>query len=333
MLVGEALIKEQFMEYLKMKENESKPEIDLLTCTEEKTDDEIKEQLFGLIGDFIEHYGYCKVDTEHCKPRDLLGDQYYKLCNLDSEIVLVPFTTEKEDDVLFNYSLQLCHWYLHLLEMNDTAKEGDLNRVILNCQYSLPFFFSHSALSKYMVENIDYILKCQHFLSPLQRIRVLEGSFTNCRGEIGKNVESDLVQEHSVCHQKQLIKSLGANKTEQSISRVTRSADAINEICTNFDNSILLKPKSGRHAKVVTEADQTRMYKELRKLRPFHHTPGRACDGFNKIGHVPLKCNDFPKLNLRIDQVVKRLTRGFTIELEDEDDVEDNDNLENLPAI
>ena len=163
--------------------------------------------------------------------------------------------------------------------MNDTAKEGDLNRAILNCQYSLPFFFSHSTLSsKYLVENIDYILKCKHLLSPLQKIRVLEGSFTNCRGGIGNNVESDLVQEYSVCNQKQLIESLGANKTEQSISRFTRSADAINEICSNFDASILLKPKSGGHSKTVTEADHARMYKELRKLSPFRHTPGGTCE-------------------------------------------------------
>lgn len=108
--------------------------------------------------------------------------------------------------------------------MNDTAKEGDLNRGILNCQYSLPFFFSHSALSKYLVENIDYILKCDRMPSPLQRIRVLEGSLTNTKSGIGKNVESDLVQEHVFAAKKHIIKSIGANKTEQSISRVTRSA-------------------------------------------------------------------------------------------------------------
>jgi hypothetical protein len=38
-------------------------------------------------------------------------------------------------------------------------------------------------------------------------------------------------------------KSSDFNSTCQSISRVTRSADNINEICSNFDASILLKPK------------------------------------------------------------------------------------------
>lgn len=156
--------------------------------------------------------------------------------------------------------------------------------------------------------------------SPLQRIRLLERSLTNTISGIGKNVESDLVQEHIVfAAKKHLIKSIGANKTEHSISRVTRSADAIDEICSNFDSSILLNPKSGRHSKTVTEADDIRLFKELRKLRPFRFSHGRVCDGFQDIGHVPLKLEDFPKFNCRIHQIISRLTRGFIVAVEEED--------------
>lgn len=77
---------------------------------------------------------------------------------------------------------------------------------------------------------MDYLLKTEKLLSPLQRIRVLEGSYVNNLCGHGNNVECDLVQEHSVCNQKALIKALGANKSEKSISRVTASADAIDEV-------------------------------------------------------------------------------------------------------
>ena len=177
MVVGESLIKEQFIEYFKMETIDTKPEIDLLTSTDEKTMDETKDQFFTVITEFIDHYGYCKVDTDQSCPKDLQNVQCYQLCTVDNQIVLVPYTTEKKSDELFNYSRQLCHWYMHLVEMNDTAKEGDLNRAILNCQYSLPFFFSHSTLNKYLVENIDYILKCEHLLSPLQRIQAIPFKF------------------------------------------------------------------------------------------------------------------------------------------------------------
>lgn len=69
------------------------------------------------------------------------------------------------------------------------------------------------------------------------------------------------------------------------------------------------------------------MHKELRKLRPFRHTPGRTCEGFNDIGHVPFKSEDFPKMNSRINQIITRLTRGFIVAVEDEEDDNDNENL------
>ena len=135
-----------------------------------------------------------------------------------------------------------------------------MNRTVLNCKYPLPFFFSHSLPSKYLVENVDYLLKTEHFLSPLQRIRVLEGSYVNIEGGQGKNVESDLVQEHCVCNQKHLIRSLGAHKSEPSISRVTKSADVIFDICSKFDSSIDLKPNSAQQPVKACENDDETVY-------------------------------------------------------------------------
>lgn len=108
----------------------------------------------------------------------------------------------EEEDQMYNYASNLCHWVLHLLQLDDTAKEGDLRRLVVNCKYSLVFFFSHSKLSKYLVENLDFLLKTQHLLSPQLSLRVLESSFINMSGGAGRNVEADLVQEHSVRNRK-----------------------------------------------------------------------------------------------------------------------------------
>lgn len=142
MVTGEAMIKEQFLEYFEMDNMESNPENNL-TITDGKTDVELKKQLLGRITKFMDYYGYCKADTEQSEPKDLRIQQRYQLLNVNNNIVLVPCIAEKRRDALFNYSHQLCHWYLHLLQMNGTEKEGDLNMAILNCQYSLPFF-SHT---------------------------------------------------------------------------------------------------------------------------------------------------------------------------------------------
>ena len=136
--------------------------------------------------------------------------------------LLDPFRhTIEPEDKLQAYCLNICHWGLHLMELDDTAREGDLTRTVPNLKVCIPFFYSHSVLSKYFVECIHYILQCEYQLSPMDRIRVLEGSYVNLRGGKGSNVEADLVQEHHIRYQKDLIKGLGANKTELAIKRAT----------------------------------------------------------------------------------------------------------------
>lgn len=56
------------------------------------------------------------------------------------------------------------------------------------------------------------------------------------------------------------------------------------------------------------------------------------CDGFQDIGHVPSKLEDFPKFNYRILQIISRLTGGFNVAVEEEEE-EDYENLDNLPPI
>lgn len=333
MAVGEGLVKEQFFEFFNMENESSKPAHPLLTELEDDnlSEEEKRDIIYNIIADFIRKYGYGMVDTPD--RFNVVNPQYIQKLQaviLDGKLAIEQYLEPilSEPDELYNYSLQLCHWYLQLLELSDTAKEGDMNRLILNCKYNLPFFYSHSKLSKYLVENIDFVLKCEHLLSPLQRMRVLEGSFVNIYGGKGQNVESDLVQEHSVCNQKSLIKTLGANKTERAISRVTSAADTFANICSKFDESVQLKPKSARHSKQINEQDQNVIYKQLRKLRPFHHSPGRKLKGFSNVKTMPLAVPDMPGFHTRLNQIISRLARNLAVavdaEEEDVDEIDDN---------
>lgn len=174
---------------------------------------------------------------------------------------------------------------------------------------------------------MDYVLKYKYFLSPLQRVRVFEGSYVNIKGGIGQNVESDLTQEHSVCNQKALIKSLGANKSEKSIQCVTGAADTISEICSKFDKSCFIKPKSGHHSKPLNESDKELVAKTLHKLRPFHFTPRRKCPGFSNIKSVPVSAEQKPPMKERLNQIITWLTRGLHITVEQNDDSESDDDF------
>lgn len=312
MTVGEGLVKEQVMEFFQMENKYSQPKHKNFEDIDIKSSEEQKSLLLAAVNDFMKYFGHCNADTAEGLPQPLKGTLKYHLQKTGDKNrwILVPYHEKPQDDEVFNYSMQLFHWYLHILELHDSAKEGDLNRTLLNCKNSIPFFYSHLRLSKYLVENVDYLLKTEKLLSPLQRIRVLEGSYVNIWGGHGNNVECDLVQEHGVCNQKALIKALGANKSEKSISRVTASADAIDEVCTKFDRSVNLKPKSGRHSLSFSEADSKNVYKQLRDFRPFHHYPSRTCKGFNNISPVPLPWEEMPKLKERLNQIIKGLSRG-----------------------
>ncbi|XP_052098862.1 uncharacterized protein LOC127733557 [Mytilus californianus] len=108
--------------------------------------------------------------------------------------------------------LQLFHKFINLgmqiVNMNDTAKEGDMERLIMNMKENAAFFYSHSAMSKYFSECINTILQVDHLSSPRMKMRQLEGAFINTKGGNGKKMEADLVQEHAIRNQKDLIRGL-----------------------------------------------------------------------------------------------------------------------------
>ncbi|KAK6175941.1 hypothetical protein SNE40_014314 [Patella caerulea] len=310
--VGEGMIREQILEFCNMECEDDIPQHIKLEGFDKLKDFDKREVLTKLIREFLIFYGYGNV-------------------HLGGHIM----SENQEIDELQNYCSNLCHWALHLIELDDTAKEGDMSRLLLNCRYSIPFFYSHSALSKYLVENIDFIIKTEYLLSPLQKLRVLEGSFVNVRGGVAQNVESDLVQEHSVCNQKSLIKSLGANKTEKAISRITRAADMISSICDKFDKTVNLKPKGSRHSKCISETDTQIISKSLRKLRPFKFTNGRKCNGFNNIKSLPLSKSKVPMMKDRMNLIIRRLTNGQAVLFDEQEapEIDEENSSDYLPDI
>ncbi|XP_060578320.1 uncharacterized protein LOC132735396 [Ruditapes philippinarum] len=285
MLVGKRMVTEQFIEYFGMENSSSAPTKNVPII--KKSVCERRVQMHEILEKFMDHYGYLK---DSCDLR--------KSCD--------------ETDSVYNYSSNLCHWVVNLLNMDDIAKEEDMVRLVPSLMFSLQFFFSHSRLSKYFEECVDFILKCEYMLSPMDRIRVLEGAFTNLRGGIGCNIESDLVQENSVRNQKDLIRSLGANKTDKAIMRCTKAADIVVDICDKIDSSVALKKTSSRHHTPRAAKDEELIAKSLRELRPFSNISGRTCQGLPNILSSPLKKIDQKDLKHRMNQVIERLFYGQT---------------------
>ena len=284
----------------------------------------------ALVLKFMDFFGYGNFNLEHFVVKPKVGPTaptteaiVKHLPNGNLEITVKPATNHP--DRLLNYCTNLCHWALHVMELDDTAHEGDLTRIVPNCMYSLPFFYSHSRLSKYFVECIDYVLKVEHILPPLQRMRVLEGTFVNMHGGAGNNVESDLKQEHSVRNQKDLVRRLGANKSEKAISRAARAADTVACITERLDRSLHIHAVSGRHKKSDNDKDRDIIRKCLRDERPFRFTPGRGCLGFEQITSSPFEKIDRVDMRDRMAHIISRLFRGFTPNVDNDGICSDDD--------
>ena len=67
------------------------------------------------------------------KPTVIETTQYMLLETEDNNLCLLPVTQsttkrpQPTQDDLMNYSMNVCHWGLHLMNLNDTAKEGDVD--------------------------------------------------------------------------------------------------------------------------------------------------------------------------------------------------------------
>ena len=72
-------------------------------------------------------------------------------------------------------------------------------------------------------------------------------------------------KKNAVRNQKDLIRALGANKTDSAIARCTKAADTVAEICSNVDSAVTVKKHSSRHRVSKSEKDEAVVRNSLRQ--------------------------------------------------------------------
>ena len=223
-----------------------------------------------------------------------------------------------EADDLHNYVKNFMQWYFLILNFKDTVKEGDIQRNNINLKMCIPFFYSHSALSKYFTDCIDYILKTEAALTEKLALKVRCSSFVNLKGQKGKNKAADLQKENQILVMKELIRGLGANKTENASVNVTKAAPIIQNISENIDRNLGIKNKETRHKKRSSEDDINVLLSKLVKLDPWTRKNGRELIDFRTISDSPFSF-DNRKFKYSIMQNVTRLSRGIhLLEIDEE---------------
>ncbi|XP_033730205.1 uncharacterized protein LOC117320216 isoform X1 [Pecten maximus] len=224
-------------------------------------------------------------------------------------------------DQLNDYMSNFLQWYFVIIQFKDIVHEGDIFR--LNCilKHMIPFFFSHSVLSKYMTELIDYIMNTEHTLSPQLALKVRAASFVNPFGGVGCNKAADLEKENQVKFLKSLIKSLGANKTERAIVNLTKAAPVIQQVNDNFDHMTEFKDIKTTHKVRSDEDDVLAIVKYLQKNKVWI---SQKRDISVKVLRTPFSFETGRLLNA-VNGTVERLMRDLPVDDDEAEDTDDNE--------
>ena len=127
------------------------------------------------------------------------------------------------EDRIFNYGLQIMQMGVFLMQLDDTEREGDGQRMMRNWKLLMLFNRSRRRGKKYAFEAMRLITNCRALYTPKMAHRIIHGMFVNPKGKEGNNYANNLKQEHFVKDHKETLHDLRGNKTLQAVTRATSS--------------------------------------------------------------------------------------------------------------
>ena len=96
---------------------------------------------------------------------------------------------------------------------------------------------------------------------------------------------------------KSLIRSMGADKTENAISVRSKAVSGTRDILQAFDTCSKAKAKSTKHSRPSSYEDEVELIADLQKLKPFRFVQGRRHPSFPNISASPQSALDIEKFN------------------------------------
>jgi len=228
--------------------------------------------------------------------------------------------TPREDDRLMNYASQCLQLGVMLMQLNDTEKEGDGERSIINWKLLMLYFCSRSRGMKYAFEAMRLITCVKALYTEKTAHRIIHGQFVNVRGGKGNNYANDLRMEMTVKADKAILKGMCGNKTLKAIERSTTAAYGLKKIIDVIDEESGVSPDSTQHTHTSTQETVVEMIKILHDKRPFQCQPARSLKSFPHISKSPLDQLDVASLSEWLTRHKRRLARNAFAGCDDEDD-------------
>ena len=180
-----------------------------------------------------------------------------------------------DEDKVFGYAKQILTIGCLYLELQDSIKEGDGLRLLRCYRYLLPIFTS-SGRRNYAIECFNFLMQHDFLLSDRQASELIWSRFINTHGKPGKNIPNDLHCEHLNRLCKTSIKGIGANKTEQCITRVAKALGTLDPVLKQFDVNNGIMEGSGHHSVARSDKDTRMVIGELISKSVFSNISGRC---------------------------------------------------------
>ena len=260
--VGKAYIVTAALNFFGMSDLEERPSLHTFPENIASKTLENKKYFDDAFGKFIDKFLLQKVDVNDC-------------CN--------------DDDYVKNYALCFIFLAILVMQMKDTAAEGDGSRNLINQKLLLSVFKSMGAYSKYAIEMFVSIAQIECLLTPRLAKQFKWGFFVKWRGGAGRNIEDDLAQEISNRCSKSIVQRQGSNKTLNFISKVCKATTGNRQIVEEFDSSVGIHKTSVQHTTCDSLKDEKEMVSDLLRLNPSNHVPARFHDSFPDIKRSPLR--------------------------------------------
>ncbi|XP_053405618.1 uncharacterized protein LOC123556242 isoform X2 [Mercenaria mercenaria] len=223
----------------------------------------------------------------------------------------------QEDDV-YKYSLSFLRVALDFMLLYHVIKSGDIDTLTLLLKRFIALFVALTSYkSKYAIECINTLTKTEFVLSEYESIRVKLGLLVNSKGKPAGNKPADMQQENNIKLVKNVIRGLGAGKTDKAMERSSKAGPAVSQLVNGLDKSVHSKLKD-RHSKKSLEDDMTVLHDRMRVLRPFQVHADRLLPSFHAVSSNVVSVINKVKLDDFIKRHSSRAISKIYLEQEEE---------------
>ena len=212
-------------------------------------------------------------------------------------------------DHLYYYACQCIQLGVMLMQLNDTEKEGDGERSIINWKLLMLYFRTRTRGMKYANEAMRLITNVKALYTEKMAHRIVHGQFVNMKGGQGRNYANDLQMEMLIKNHKVMLRGLCGNKKLNAVERSTKASHCLKTMVEVFDGESNVPPDSTSHSHASTQDDIKEMIWLFTNLKPFTYTPNRILHSFPTITKSPLDQLDTAALHSWLNRHKKRLAR------------------------